>query len=49
MNNNKILEFTTKNAIILSGITFTVGSQMRSLSAAIVNSIVDPLFSVDLE
>jgi hypothetical protein len=49
MSDNKILEFTTKNAIILSGITFTVGSQMRSLSAAIVNSLVDPLFSIDID
>jgi len=49
MSENKILEFTTKNAIILSGITFTIGSQMRSLSAAIVNSLVDPLFSIDLD
>ena len=49
MTENKILEFTTKNAIILSGITFTIGSQMRSLSAAIVNSLVDPLFSIDLD
>ena len=49
VNNDKIVEFTTKNAIILSGITFTVGSQMRALSAVIVNSLVDPLFSMDLD
>lgn len=41
--------FLIKNAVIASAITFIIGFQIRSLLSALIDALVKPLFSIDLD
>ena len=40
--------FIIKNTVIASALTWLVGAQVRSLSLSVVDTLVEPLFSIDL-
>ena len=40
--------FIIKHTVIASALTWLVGSQIRQLSVVIVETLIDPLFSIDL-
>ena len=42
-------KFLIKNAVIASAITFIIGFQIRSLLSALIDAMVKPLFSIDLD
>jgi len=45
---NGLKSFITKYTVIASALTWLIGSQVRSLTVVILDTLVDPLFSIDL-
>ena len=42
-------DFLIKNTIIASALTFLLGAQIKHLSSTILDALIDPLFSIDLD
>ena len=42
-------DFVIKNTIIASALTFLLGAQIKQLSTTILDALIDPLFSIDLD
>ena len=45
----EVRNFIIKNTVIASAMIWLLGAQIRSLSVVLVDSIVEPLFSIDLD
>ena len=50
LNSNKVfLKFIVKQAVVASAITFLIAGQTQKLASLLVDTIVEPLFSIDLD
>tara|TARA_B100000795_G_scaffold268507_2_gene255599 strand:- start:1008 stop:1337 length:330 start_codon:yes stop_codon:yes gene_type:complete len=48
-NNNIFVKFIIKKAIVASAITFVLAGQAQLLASLMVDTLVEPLFSIDLD
>ena len=50
LNSNEIfVKFIVKQAVVTSAITFLIAGQTQKLASLVVATLVEPLFSVDLD
>lgn len=50
LKSNKVfLKFIVKQAVVASAITFLIAGQTQKLSSLLVDTMVEPLFSIDLD
>jgi large-conductance mechanosensitive channel len=47
-NTDEFYRFCVKNALVASSLAFVVGVQMRNVVATFIDTLIDPLLSVDL-
>jgi len=48
-SNNLFIKFIIKKAIVASAITFVLAGQAQILASLMVDTLVEPLFSVDID
>ena len=49
MKNDILIDFVVKKAVVASAITYLIASQVQTLSSLVVDTLVVPLFSIDLD
>ncbi len=50
LNSNDIfIKFIVKQAVVTSAITFLIAGQTQKLASLVVDTLVEPLFSIDLD
>ena len=49
MKNDILIDFVVKKAVVASAITYLIASQVQTLSSLVVDTLVEPLFSIDLD
>lgn len=49
MRNDFLIKFVVKKAVVASAITFLIASQVQTLASLTVDTLVEPLFSIDLD
>ena len=49
MRNDFLVKFVVKKAVVASAITYLIASQVQSLASLTVDTLVEPLFSIDLD
>jgi len=48
-SNEVFLRFIVKQAVVASAITFLIAGQTQKLASLVVDTLVEPLFSIDLD
>ena len=48
-SNDVFVKFIVKQAVVTSAITFLIAGQTQKLASLIVDTLVEPLFSIDLD
>ena len=48
-NKNELLQFVVKKAVVASAITYLIAGQVQQLASLTVDTLVEPLFSIDLD
>ena len=49
MRNDFLVKFVVKKAVVASAITYLIAGQVQSLASLTVDTLVEPLFSIDLD
>ncbi len=49
MKNDALMKFVIKKAVVASAITYLIAGQVQQLSSLTVDTLVEPLFSIDLD
>lgn len=49
IKNDVLVKFVVKKAVVASAITYLIASQVQTLASLTVDTLVEPLFSIDLD
>ena len=49
MKNDYFIKFVVKKAVVASAITYLIAGQVQDLASLTVDTLVEPLFSIDLD